>query len=93
LTEKLADISEMRDVIAKDLWDSTDSAHALIIDIANGNNYAKQVGTLLLTASLSTAVNSVKGLSESEILECLIDPNHQASEFRAAFMELHKTAW
>ncbi|MGK5094757.1 anti-phage-associated DUF499 domain-containing protein [Deltaproteobacteria bacterium TL4] len=91
--EKLADISEMRDVIAKDLWDSTSSAHAQIIDIANGNNYAKQVGALLLTASLSTAVNSIKGLSESEMLECLIDPIHQASDFRTAFTELHKSAW
>ena len=91
--EKLADISEMRDVIAKDLWDSTDSAHAQIIDIANSSNYAKQVGTLLLTASLSTAVNSIKGLSESEMLECLIDPVRQASDFRAAFLELHKSAW
>ena len=91
--EKLADISEMRDVIAKDLWDSTDSAHAQIIDMSNSNNYAKQVGTLLLTSSLSTAVNSVKGLSESEMLECLIDPVNQASDFRAAFDELHKTAW
>ena len=91
--EKLAEISEMRDVIAKDLWDSTDSAHAQIIDIANGSNYAKQVGTLLLTASLSTAVNSIKGLSESEMLECLIDPVRQASDFRGAFLELHKSAW
>jgi hypothetical protein len=91
--EKLADISEMRDVIAKDLWDSTDSAHAQIIDIANSSNYAKQVGTLLLTASLSTAVNSIKGLSESEMLECLIDPVRQASDYRAAFLELHKSAW
>ena len=91
--EKLADISEMRDVIARDLWDSSDSAHAQIIDIDNGNNYAKQVGTLLLTASLSTAVNSVKGLSESEMLECLIDPIRQASDFRTAFTELHKAAW
>lgn len=91
--EKLADISEMRDVIAKDLWDSTQSAHAQIIDIANGNHYAKQVGTLLLTASLSTAVNSVKGLLESEMLECLIDPNNQASEFKKAFLALDKTAW
>lgn len=91
--EKLADISEMRDVIARDLWDSSDSAHAQLIDIDKGNNYAKQVGTLLLTASLSTAVNSVKGLSESEMLECLIDPVRQASDFRAAFTELHKAAW
>ncbi|HEX2957852.1 MAG TPA: DUF499 domain-containing protein, partial [Chitinispirillaceae bacterium] len=91
--EKLADISEMRDVIAKDLWDSTQSAHAQIIDIANGNNYAKQVGTLILTASLSTAINSVKGLTESEILECLIDPVNQPSGFKKAFLELDKTAW
>jgi hypothetical protein len=91
--EKLAEISEMRDVIARDLWDSSDSAHAQIIDIANSNSYAKQVGTLLLTASLSTAVNSIKGLSESEMLECLIDPIHQASDFRKAFVELHKAAW
>ena len=91
--EKLADISQMRDVIAKDLWDSTFSAHAQIIDTANGNQYAKQVGTLLLLASLSTAVNSVKGLSESEMLECLIDPFHQASDYRTAFQELDKEAW
>tara|TARA_R110002126_G_scaffold146224_22_gene292197 strand:+ start:11138 stop:14206 length:3069 start_codon:yes stop_codon:yes gene_type:complete len=91
--EKLAEISEMRDVISRDLWDSTDSAHAQIIDLNSGNHYAKQVGTLLLTASLSTAVNSVKGLTESEMLECLIDPNHQASDYRAAFAELTKAAW
>ena len=91
--EKLAEISEMRDVIARDLWDSTDSAHAQIIDLNSGNHYAKQVGTLLLTASLSTAVNSVKGLTESEMLECLIDPNHQGSDYRVAFTELAKLAW
>ena len=91
--EKLAEISEMRDVIAKDLWDSTDSAHAQIIDINSGNHYAKQVGTLLLTASLSTAVNSIKGLAESELLECLIDPNHHGSDYRAALTELQKSAW
>jgi predicted AAA+ superfamily ATPase len=91
--EKLADISEMRDVISRDLWDSTSSAHAQIIDLSNGNNYAKQVGTLILTASLSTTVNSVKGLTESEMLQCLIDPMHQASDFRNAFVALHKDAW
>lgn len=91
--EKLADISEMRDVIARDLWDSTDSAHAQIIDINSGNYYTKQVGTLLLTASLSTAINSVKGLTQSEMLECLIDPHHQGSGFLNAFIELQKSAW
>lgn len=91
--EKLTEISEMRDVISRDIWDSSDSAHAQIIDINNGNHYAKRTGTLLLLASLSTAVNSVKGLSESEMLECLIDPIHQASTYKAAFQELQKSAW
>ena len=91
--EKLTEISEMRDVIARDIWDSTDGAHAQIIDLNNGNHYAKHVGTLLLLASLSTAVNSVKGLSESEMLECLIDPIHQGSAYKAAFIELQKSAW
>jgi hypothetical protein len=91
--EKLSDISNMRDVIAKDLWDSSQSAHAQMIDIANSNNHAKQVGTLLLTASLSTAVNSIKGLSESEILEYLIDPVNQPSGFKKALQELDKSAW
>lgn len=91
--EKIADISEMRDVIARDLWDSTSGAHAQVIDIKAGTPYAQQVGTLLLMSSLSTAVNSVRGLSESELLECLIDPIHQASNYRPAFLELEKTAW
>lgn len=91
--EKITEISEMRDVIARDLWDSTDSAHAQIIDINSGNHYAKQIGTLLLTASLSTAVNSVKGLSESEMLECLIDPNHIGSSYLTAYNDLQKSAW
>ncbi|MEW6710761.1 MAG: anti-phage-associated DUF499 domain-containing protein [Candidatus Riflebacteria bacterium] len=91
--EKLAEISDMRDVIAKDLWNSTDGAHAQIIDINGGNNYAKQVGTLLLTASLSTAINSIKGLTESEMLQYLISPVHKAADYRTAFVELQKSAW
>ena len=91
--EKLADISDMRDVIAKDLWDSSQSAHAQVIDLAHGRRHAQQVGTLLLLASLSTAVNSVKGLSESEMLECLLDPHNQAGEFEKALAALDKTAW
>jgi len=91
--EKLADISKMRDVIARDLWSSDQSAHAQVIDLNSEKNTSTQAGTLLLTASLSTAVNSVKGLSESELLECLIDPFRQPSDFKNAFAELQKSAW
>ena len=91
--DKLTEISGMRDVIAKDLWDSQHSAHAQVVDLETGKDTAAQVGSLLLTASLSTAVNAVKGLTREEMVECLISPLHESSEFRGAFEELEKVAW
>jgi len=91
--EKLTEISGMRDVISRDLWNSNHGAHAQEIDLASGGSYAQQVGTLLLTSSLSTAVDAVKGLTEPELLECLIDPSRKASDFRPAFEALQKAAW
>jgi hypothetical protein len=91
--DKLTEISGMRDVIAKDLWDMQRSAHAQIIDLQTGKEAATQVGSLLLTASLSTAVNAVKGLTREEMVECLISPLREPSEFLAAFDELEKVAW
>src|SRR4030067_858917 len=61
--DKLTEISGMRDVIAKDLWDANASAHAQIIDLQTGKEAATQVGALLFTASLSTAVHEVKGIN------------------------------
>ncbi|MDD5701995.1 MAG: DUF499 domain-containing protein, partial [Dehalococcoidales bacterium] len=91
--DKLTEISGMRDVIAKDLWDAQKSAHAQIIDLQSGKESASQVGSLLLTASLSTAVNAVKGLMRDELVECLVSPLREPSEFLAAFEELDKAAW
>jgi hypothetical protein len=91
--DKLTEISGMRDVIATDLWDAQQSAHAQIIDLQTGKESARQVGALLLSASLSTAVNAVKGLTQEEMVECLVSPLREASEFLAAFAELEKRAW
>lgn len=91
--DKLTEISGMRDVIAKDLWDAQQSAHAQIIDLQTGKEAATQVGSLLLTASLSTAVNAVKGLTTEEMVECLVSPLREPSDFLAAFEELEKVAW
>lgn len=91
--DKLTEISGMRDVIAKDLWDGNASAHAQIIDLKTGKEAATQVGSLLFTASLSTAVNAVKGLTREEMVECLTSPLREPSEFLAAFEELEKSAW
>ncbi len=83
----------MRDVIAKDLWDAQQSARAQIIDLQTGKEAATQIGVLLLTASLSTAVNAVKGLTREEMVECLVSPLREPSDFLAAFEELEKVAW
>ncbi len=91
--DKLTEISGMRDVIAKDLWDSQQSAHAQLIDLQTGKEAATQLGSLLLTASLSTAVNAVKGLTSEEMVECLTTPLREPSDFLAAFEELEKSAW
>lgn len=91
--DKLTEISGMRDVIAKDLWDAQGSAHAQIIDVQSGKEAATQVGSLLLTASLSTAVNAVKGLTREEMVECCVTPLREPSEFLTAFEELEKSAW
>ena len=91
--EKLSEISAMRDVIARDLWDSTSSAHAQIIDDNLKKEHCKEIGCLLLTASLSTAVNSIKGLSEAEMMECLISPLTKPGDYKASFLELQKTSW
>lgn len=91
--DKLTEISGMRDVIAKDLWDWQQSAHAQVIDLRTGKEATTQIGALLLTASLSTAVNAVKGLTREEMVECLISPLHEPSDFLAAFEEIEKVAW
>jgi hypothetical protein len=91
--DKLTEISSMRDVIARDLWDGNASAHAQVIDLKTGKEAATQVGSLLLTASLSTAVNAVKGLTREEMVECLVSPLREPSDFLAGFDELEKSAW
>ena len=90
---KLADISGMNDVISKDLWDVNFAAHAQGIDAKNGNKNASEVANLLLTASLSTAVNAVKGLTREEILECVVTPLHSVVEYNTAIDDMQSECW
>ncbi len=90
---KLADISGMNDVISKDLWDVNFSAHAQGIDASNGNKNATEVANLLFTASLSTAVNAVKGLSREEVLECVVTPMQSVVEYNAAIDNMLSECW
>jgi len=59
--------------------------------LQTGKEAATQLGSLVLTASLSTAVNAVKGLTREEMVECLVSPLREPSDFLAAF-ELAETA-
>ena len=90
--DKLAAIAEMREAIARDLWDTNGAAHAQAID-AGKSDAAAQVGALLYTASMSTAVNAVKGLDREELVETLAMPNRKPSEFLDAFDALASKAW
>lgn len=91
--DKLTALSDMRDVVSRDLWDEQNSAHAQVIDAQFKNENASRVGALLFTASLSTSVNAVKGLTREEIVEALLNPLQEPSEFNAAFAELEKESW
>lgn len=91
--DKLTEISAMRDVIAKDLWDAESSAHVQLIDLETGSDAGTQVGSLLFSASLSTAVNAVKGLTREEMVECLVSPLTEPSAYLAAFDALENKAW
>lgn len=90
---KLADISGMNDVISKDLWDVNFAAHAQGLDAKNGNKNASEVANLLFTASLSTAVNAVRGLSREEILECVVTPLQSVLEYTAAIDQMQSVSW
>jgi hypothetical protein len=90
---KLADISAMNDVISKDLWNVNFEAHAQGLDAKNGNKNASEVANLLFTASLSTAVNSVKGLTREEILECVVTPLQSVLEYNSAIDEMQSECW
>ena len=86
--EKLTEISGMRDVISMDLWDEQQGAHAQVIDLQSGKGAATELGSLLFTASLSTAVNAVKGLTREEMVECLISPLREPSDFLARMKDI-----
>lgn len=91
--EKVTSISRLDDAIAKDIYSDDGGAHAQTIDANNGNDAATQVANLVLISSLSTAVNPIKGLTNSEALECLATPNADLSFFQVAIESLTTSCW
>jgi hypothetical protein len=79
--------------MSTDVASSDGSAHAQVIDASHGNDAASQTARLLLSASLSQSVDSVKGLSKATLVEYLIAPDRTATEFDTAFDELQRQCW
>ncbi len=91
--EEIARIGKLEGALTKDVSSIDNSAHAQSVDQSKGNDAATQTAKLLLTASLSESVDSIKGLTKSNLIEYLIAPDRSASEFDDAFEDLQKECW
>ncbi len=90
--EEIIRICDLRNAIAHDIA-SAGSAHAEVIDERMNSDAGSQVAALIMSASLSTAVDAVKGMTKQQLLEYLITPDRTALEFDQAFEYLRKGAW
>ena len=86
-------IGKLEGALSTDVASSDRSAHAETIDANKGNNAATMAAKLLLTASLSENVDSVKGISKSTLIEYLVAPDRNSTEFDEAFEDLRKECW
>lgn len=78
--------------IARDVADRG-NALAEKIDAADGNRTASAVAKTLLMSSLSTAETPLRGLTDGELIETLVDPLLQVSEIKTALGRLQGQAW
>jgi hypothetical protein len=90
--EEINRIGNLQGAIAHDIA-SGGTAAAEQVDANNANDAASQCAALLLTGSLSEAVDAVKGFTKPQMLEYLIAPNRTAIEFQDAFEALKGEAW
>jgi predicted AAA+ superfamily ATPase len=75
--------------------DISDRGNALAekIDAADGNATATAVAKQLLMSSLSAAESPLRGLTDGELIETLVDPLLEVSEIKAALNRLEGQAW
>ena len=78
--------------LARDVCDRG-NALAEKIDAADGNRTATAVAKTLLMSSLSTAETPLRGLTDGELIETLVDPLLQVSEIKTALSRLQGQAW
>lgn len=75
--------------------DVADRGNALAerIMVADGVPTASSVAKLLLMSSLSTAETPLRGLTDGELVESLVDPLLEVSEIKTALTRLQGQAW
>jgi hypothetical protein len=75
--------------------DVADNGNALAekIDVANGNATASAVAKVLLMSSLSAAETPLRGLTDGELIETLVNPLLEVSEIKGALGRLQGQAW
>jgi hypothetical protein len=75
--------------------DVADRGHALAERITDADSAptASSVAKVLLISSLSTAEIPLRGLTDSELVEALVDPVLEVSEIKAALTQLQGQAW
>jgi hypothetical protein len=87
-------LEPMREAIAHDIANQG-QAKAETIDVAQGSDAGSQVAVALIFASIGSGPDSKRGLTRSELVECLMAPNRTATEFGIAFDALRgiEGAW
>jgi hypothetical protein len=75
--------------------DVADRGNALAekIDSADGSATASAVAKMLLMSSLSAAESPLRGLTDGELIETLVDPLLDVSEIKGALSRLQGQAW
>lgn len=75
--------------------DIADRGNALAekIDSAEGNSTASAVAKQLLMSSLSAAESPLRGLTDGELIETLVDPLLEVSEIKTSLGRLQGQAW
>jgi hypothetical protein len=63
------------------------------VDKLDGNGTASAVAKVLLMSSLSTAETPLRGLTDGELIEALVDPLLEVSEIKSALGRLQGQAW
>lgn len=77
-------LEPMREAIAHDIANQG-QAKAETIDVAQGSDAGSQVAVALIFSSIGSGPDSKRGLTRSELIECLMAPNRTATEFGIAF--------